>query len=456
MSTQKDSLPLLNSLFRDTPYNQREEIVKEIKKKVNSIKDNTKLIYLSITLPISKTSFTVEICTIRLPPVVQVSRDWVIKINIVSTKEIFDSFTLFQDISIEKEASPRTQLLLAVADSEKFCDVSLSPPGGSGISSGEEKETIITASGALMTRKVLDKIEETVDIESIKRPIELQLGDFDNRRKEREERWVREIETTPRIVTLALPPSNYSSPRKEKEKKTTGITHCIYASTMEDVASLWCDNKSPLFKKEMNFDNSELRGSIIYNLYSLRAIHILDAIARVRTVLMCEQTENLKQFIGTIILERNVIRDLAPTVTPNDIKKRIFDEKIISIIDVRELKILCLKPTFLLSLIPIQPKWCINCSCVRLVTQEKERYFYKYTETTLLKIPINNFETALSLNDIYASKFLIYTNFTVFDTEVEANIMLGELKQYIKRHNLLTTSPSSKSPSDELTEISLL
>lgn len=458
MTTQKDPLPILNSLFRDVSITIRDQLLSNIKLALRNFKNTKKLLYLSINLPISKSNFFIEECSLRIPPFIQVSREWDVKINFVSNKENFENFVPFDVSTIEKEISPRSQLLLCIQESEEITQNKSTNNSNNGSAISNKIEVITTETGTF-TRRKIDISEEDIDkqlekdLDGIKRPPSLQLeylAEKAEERKKREEKWAREIETTPRIITMTVPTSAYSSPRlitdrkdKKKDNFLSAINQCVYTSTMEDIASLWAIVTSPLYKTEMNFENCELRAKIIENLCIFRGIHILDAISRVRTVLMCEQPENLKQYIGTIILERNVVKDLAPTITPSEIQKRILEGQIISIIDIRELNIISLKPSFLLSFVPYQPKWCIQSSSVRLANDRNkngERYLEKASESTLIRFPLSDFESALSLNDIYNRKYLVYINFIVYDTKEEVEIMLGELKHYITRHKLLNTS----------------
>ena len=206
---------------------------------------------------------------------------------------------------------------------------------------------------------------------------------------------------------------------------------------IEEVAGLWC-YKGPFQGRTVSLANLD---DIVCELVKTFNHHLLDAIALVRTLVLCQQENVLKQTVARLLLNGGVITELMPTITLILAQRRILDGERIAVIDLFRLRIIEVRGQGIASLAPVL--WCIQPLRVLETirgTPEREELRSVYGENILmLSVVTVDTTRKVNLNDLptqLAGNSVIYCRFTLYNTEEAAATSLSELERYITEHRL--------------------
>lgn len=417
MNTPRDPIILLSELLRDTPKENSDKLLSDIKSKISKIDPPTKLYCISGILLSGCQNIRLEInkqSSLSIPKPVEVTKEWDIKINIIAMKKDILVFDLAPPpvprpgTNIE-ELSPRIRDMVEDATKQGIqiaeeieSDTEISGTGSMGGGSG------ISANVAIVSK---DKQRIYLDTNKIKQS---------------------QNAMTPRLV--AITPRFVSS-----DVSSRVMTANSYQVTKEQIASFWIDDTSALSDKKVDLSSNEVKGYLIDGLRSRYGIPILDSIARVKTVLTCEDRDKMGEYIGTLRLDGNVIRDLKPTRIKEIIKKRLFDEKMVTILDMRELIPFEIKVNGIGSLVVknIPKPWCITCKIVKLEINSKgEEVLASITTQNTSYYNLNYIDDILGFTDKYTNKELLYVKFVSYESKEILLTVIAELRLYIERHGL--------------------
>lgn len=411
MSTPRDSIALLSEVLSDTPQSVANKLLTDIKCNISKIDPPTKLYCISAILLSGTSNIRLEINKqpqLSMPNIVVVSKEWDITINIVAIKRDILLFELapppVERPGIIDELSPRISemvddmLYSSVRESEDLLrqlqittsEMELSSSHISNIDKGKERKKI-----TLDTSKITSMTPRLISV-------------------------------TPRVTST----STTTSPRT--------MTANSYQVTKEQIASFWIDDKSHLRDKKVDLESNAVRAYLIEGLRSTYGISMLDSIARVKTVLTCEERGKLGEYIGTLRLDSNVIRDLKPSRQMEEVKKRLLKQGSISILDMRDLNTYQIKPIGLASLVANVPKaWCITCRVVKLCKNEiGDDILVSIGANSMTQHSIKYMDDVLGFTDRFMSRDLLYVNFISYESEQILLEVISELRLYIERHGL--------------------
>lgn len=422
MSTPRNHIPLLSEALRDTPQDTQKKLISKIKDGVSKTDPPTKLYCITAILLSGSQNINLEITKqpqLSIPDTVNVTKDWDIRINIIAIKRDILLFELApppvrRPGTEVDELSPRIRDMVEDASKQ-------------GIKVAEDIRDSITITSETELSKSTTSGNTLVKIDSS------DSSDEDEKKKGRITLRTDKIpDMTPRLITVTPRVTNSISPRV--------ITANSYQITKEYIASFWIDEKSALYDRKVDFNSNEVKACLIEGLRTNYAISILDSIARVKTVLTCEDHSKFREYIGTLRLDSNVIRDLKPTRHMDVIRSRLLKERSVTILDMRELEVYEIKPIGLCSLIisNIQKPWCISCRVVKLETNSKgENILVSVGKNSLpAYYSVQYMDDILGFTDRYNGRDLLYVNFVTYETREILLSVIAELRLYIERHGL--------------------
>jgi len=206
---------------------------------------------------------------------------------------------------------------------------------------------------------------------------------------------------------------------------------------LEEVAGLWC-GRGPFRGRPVSLLMVE---DLICELVKTFAHHLLDAIALVRMLVLCQQEEPLRRTVARLLLDGGSILDLIPTTTALLAQRRILDGERIAMLDLFSLRIIRVRGNGIASLAP--PLWCIQPVMVLETVRgtperEEERLVHGTNALMLFVVTVDTSRKVLlpELSRYLTRAGVMYCRFALYDSEDVAGTALVDLERYITAHHL--------------------